>query len=139
MSEKILALTGLFCVMLVGNIYMRAKMDGLYFPDPENCGAYFEDVDGVAYRHCCPVGLLFCEELQTCVLPGTPGCSFDCVDSGSPCEPGGNDIIIECQCTGWGETGRCVTGNNSAVNRRICAQSPPGGNVKCAEYDGSCR
>ncbi|MCL2561619.1 MAG: carbohydrate-binding module family 14 protein [Rikenellaceae bacterium] len=83
-----LALTGLFCVMLAGNIYMKAKMDGLYFPDPENCGAYFEYENGVKVRKCCYEGLLFCPQLQYCVFPGDPNCTFDCLESGPPCVPG---------------------------------------------------
>ncbi|MCL2561895.1 MAG: carbohydrate-binding module family 14 protein [Rikenellaceae bacterium] len=82
-----LALTGLFCVMLVGNIYMRAKMYGIFYPDPENCGAFFKYEGEVLVRDCCPVGLVFCEELQYCVFPGDPNCTFDCVTAGS-CEPG---------------------------------------------------
>ncbi|MCL2562246.1 MAG: carbohydrate-binding module family 14 protein [Rikenellaceae bacterium] len=70
-----LALTGVFCLMLAGHIYMKASAEiaSRLAPDPDDCRAYFSG----GKRFCCPEGLVFCPDKNVCTWRWDPDCNFD--------------------------------------------------------------
>ncbi|MCL2561811.1 MAG: carbohydrate-binding module family 14 protein [Rikenellaceae bacterium] len=87
-----LALTGVFCVMLAGNIYMKSVVAAYGIPDcppnphgeivlipnPEDCSTYFECIDGQPVLRDCPDNYYYCEEKQHCTWEWDTDCAFDC-------------------------------------------------------------
>jgi len=87
-----LALTGVFCVMLAGNIYMKSVLSAygipecppnsngeiVLIPNPEDCSTYFECIDGQPVLRDCPDNYYYCEEKQHCTWEWDTDCAFDC-------------------------------------------------------------
>ncbi|MCL2561809.1 MAG: carbohydrate-binding module family 14 protein [Rikenellaceae bacterium] len=131
-----LALTGVFCVMLAGNIYMKSVLSAYGIPDcppnsngeivlipnPEDCSTYFECIDGQPVLRDCPDGLYYCEEKQHCTWEWDNDCAFDCGFTGGStiCYiPGtedrwGSALSCESKCKAYremrygGRTDRCA-------------------------------
>ncbi|XP_069691255.1 probable chitinase 10 [Periplaneta americana] len=47
----------------------------VYFPDPYNCGAFYQCSHGVPYHQNCPAGLHFNPSINVCDYPENAGCS----------------------------------------------------------------
>ncbi|MCL2560954.1 MAG: carbohydrate-binding module family 14 protein [Rikenellaceae bacterium] len=84
-----LALTGVFCVLLVGNIYLKSVNAAYgnpgcpegewpdcpphgtaFFPHPNDVHWFFYCNNGVAYCHKCPAGTVYSPELENCIFQG---------------------------------------------------------------------
>ena len=97
-------------VMAVGIIHIKASYshdpvcppdDGetvVLIADPNNCQRFFECQNGMPVPMCCPAGLYYCSEKQTCAWIWDEECTFDCLHAGdghmggaSDCDEGGNN------------------------------------------------
>ena len=47
--------------------------------------------------------------------------------------------VIKCYCSAWYQTGNNVCSADGKDNDAVCAQSQPGGNILCSDYNGNCR
>ncbi|MCL2561917.1 MAG: chitin binding domain-containing protein [Rikenellaceae bacterium] len=86
-----LALTGLFCVMLAGMIYMKSVNAKYGIPDcpppdgtivfiaiPDACSHYFDCTSGFPVLEECPPGLYFNPVLLACDFSEDPETEFNC-------------------------------------------------------------
>lgn len=46
----------------------------IYYPDPEDCGKFYECVNGEIYEFICPEGLHFNPSINLCDFPQSAGC-----------------------------------------------------------------
>ncbi|MCL2561788.1 MAG: carbohydrate-binding module family 14 protein [Rikenellaceae bacterium] len=121
-----LALTGLFFVLLAGNIYMRSKTEGIFFAHPDDRTKYFELVNGALFLHQCPPGLYFCPALQICYWEDEDMCNYGSGGSGSGGQKGEKkERIVETYTStapGWAYE---INGKAWFVNGKVATSWPP--------------
>ena len=82
--------TVLVALIAVGGAYLKASQsnvvvcppqseDVILIPNPNNCSEFFECQNGVPVLMCCPDGLYFCDEKDTCAWIWDEECTFGCV------------------------------------------------------------
>jgi len=109
-----LALTGVFLVLLAGNIYLRSttpppgpepncpEFGETFFPHPEAGNWFFHCIDGVPFLKKCPAGTAWNPELDSCFPDPCYWNPTGICGWGIQVTPGGNSTIWKHRHSNWG-------------------------------------